>query len=108
MGRLRYSLCWHLDPRCLRLYSSPGIFHLLNVTAVIIEDRFHQIREARHIILTLYICTRMSLPHWLVEQLDDPKLVLYMAKEGKLVRKYVDRGDFFHSLHPIYNPLIKS
>jgi len=46
------------------------------------------------------------LPQWLVEELDDPRFTLYVARGEALEKKYVDRGSFFQSLHPVYNPLV--
>jgi hypothetical protein len=38
--------------------------------------------------------------------LDDPRFTLYVVRGEKLEKKYVERGNFFRSLHPVYNPLV--
>jgi len=84
-----------------------GPMDLPNVTAINLGERFVQLREARFAVISLYSRLREDLPRWLVEELDDPRFTLYVARgDEKLEKKYVDRGNFFRGLHPVYNPLI--
>jgi hypothetical protein len=83
-----------------------GPMDLPNVTALTIGERFVQLREARFAIISLHSRLREVLPQWLVEELDDPRFTLYSVQGEKLEAKYVDRGNFFRSLHPVFNPLI--
>jgi hypothetical protein len=83
-----------------------GPLDLPNVTAMTLGERYVQLREARFSIISLYSRIREVLPRWLVEELDDPRLTLYVARGEELEKKYVDRGNFFRSLHPVYNPLV--
>jgi hypothetical protein len=78
-----------------------------NITVFTIGERYFQIREARQAIKMLYLRIRSGLPPWLVEELEEPKLSLHVVRDWRLEKKYVDRGIFFRSLHPIYNPLVK-
>jgi len=79
-----------------------------SVTAKTIGDRFEQIRQARHAIHELFQEVRTAFPYWLVQELDDAKMVLYTLRDNKLRTKYVDRADFFRGMHAIYNPLVTS
>jgi hypothetical protein len=80
---------------------------LPNVTAMNLGERFVQLREARFAVISLYSRLREDLPRWLVEELDDPKFTLYVARgDEKLEKKYVDRANLFRGLHPVFNPLI--
>jgi hypothetical protein len=87
--------------------SQCGPLDFPNITVYTIQDRFYQIREARQAVQSLYFRIRGVLPLWLVRELEDEKFVLYVAREGTLEKKYVDREGFFRSLHPVYNPLIR-
>ena len=78
-----------------------------NITVYTLGERYCQVRDARQAIMVLYSRIRGILPQWLVEELEDARYLLYNVREESLAKKYVDRGDFFRSLHPVYNPLIK-
>jgi len=77
-----------------------------NVTATTIGERFVQLREARLAVIALHSRVEESLPRWLVEELKDNRFMLYVGRGNKLEKKYVDRGELFRNLHPVYNPLI--
>jgi hypothetical protein len=83
-----------------------GPMDLPNVTALNLGERYVQLREARFSIISLYNRLREVLPRWVVEELDDTRITLYVVRGERLEKKYVNRGTFFRSLHPVYNPLV--